>query len=128
VTPRQYRPDRIEREDVQELLKKVRVRTQTHIGKKAFAALDTFTARYPEEVPCKVTIRLNDGREMVREKRDYQGFHTRPMSREEVTAKFESLSVPYTEQALRHEIEDAVQNLDKLEIAGLTGLLARAGR
>src|SRR5207253_4580715 len=58
VTPRQYLPERIERDDVQSLLKNVRVHTQAQIGKKAFEVLDTYTQRYPEEMPSKITIKL----------------------------------------------------------------------
>ena len=90
VTPKQYAPDRIERDDVQNLLKKVKVHTQAQIGHKALQVLDTYTARYPEEMPAKVTIHLNDGRELVCEKRTYEGFHATPMPREHVIDKFES--------------------------------------
>src|SRR5207249_4926960 len=89
VTPRQYLPERIERDDVQTLLKKVRVRTQTQVGRKAFEVLDTYTQRYPEEMPSKITIKLRDGSELVREKRDYEGFFSRPMPRDRLVQKFQ---------------------------------------
>ncbi|MBF6613792.1 MAG: MmgE/PrpD family protein [Chloroflexi bacterium] len=125
VTPRQYLPERIERDDVQKLLKKVRVHTQSQIGKKAFEVLDTYTARYPQEMPCKITVKLNDGRELVCEKKDYEGFYSRPMPREAVVKKFENLAGEHTNPALRHQIEDAVDSLEELQVADLTQLLAK---
>src|SRR5205823_4463978 len=116
VTPRQFLPERIAKDDVQALLKKVHVGTQAHIGKKAFEGLDTYTQQYPKQLPGKITIKLRDGREYAREERDYEGFFTRPMPSEAVTQKFEALAEPHTSSALRNQIIEAVNGLDQINI------------
>ena len=114
VMPEQYRPDRLQRQDVQTLLQKVAVRPA-----------DDFSQRFPDEMPCRITLTLSDGRVVVKEKRDYVGFRTRPMSWENVVKKFECLSAPYTDRALRREVEEAVASLEAIQVAELTRLLAR---
>ncbi|MER3486457.1 MAG: 2-methylcitrate dehydratase, partial [Chloroflexota bacterium] len=114
VMPEQYLPERILRDDVQRLLRRVVVRPQAE-----------FSRRFPAEMPCRVTLWLKDGRQLVREQADYEGFHTRPMPWETIVAKFERLSAPYTDPALRDELIAAVQNLEDLQAPDLTALLAR---
>ena len=70
VMPAQYAPERIRRDDVQSLLRRVRVEPD-----------EQYSALFPERHACRVTVRTRDGRSFEREKRDYEGFHTRPMSR-----------------------------------------------
>lgn len=114
VMPEQYRPDRIQRSDVQALLRKVSVRP-----------LEAYSQRFPDEMPCRITMALSNGQVLVKEKRDYAGFHTRPMPWEDVVQKFEWLSAPYTDAALRKEIVEAIAHLDVLSVDDLTRLLAR---
>jgi 2-methylcitrate dehydratase len=125
VTPKQFLPDRINRDDVQTLLKKVHVGTQAHIGKKAFDVLDTYTARYPEEMPVKITVKLKDGQELVCEQSDYHGFFSSPMTWDEVVKKFDTLAEPYADASLRHDIRDAVDTLQDIRVTQLTELLAK---
>lgn len=73
VMPGQYRPGRIRRQDVQTLLRKVSVRP-----------LKEYSDRFPEEMPCRLRVTLRDGRVLVSEKKDYEGFHTRRMRWETV--------------------------------------------
>ncbi len=40
-------------------------------------------------MPCRISVSLRDGRVLTIEKRDYEGFVTRPMSWETVVEKFE---------------------------------------
>jgi 2-methylcitrate dehydratase len=114
VMPEQYLPERIERPDVQSLLRKIRVRPSAN-----------YSRRFPEEMPCHITVALNDGRVLTKEKQDYEGFLSRPMSWETVARKFERLSAPYADQGLRREIIDAVDNLDAIRAHDLTRLLSR---
>jgi 2-methylcitrate dehydratase len=114
VMPEQYRPDRLKRQDVQTLLQKVVVRPA-----------DDFSRRFPEEVPCRIVLTLRDGRRFAKEKRDYEGFRTRPMSWENAVKKFERLSTPYTDRTLRREIAEAVANLETIQVADLTRFLAK---
>lgn len=114
VMPEQYEPERIARDDVQSLLRRITVRPR-----------DDFSRRFPDEMPCRLTVRLRDGRTLEVEKRDYEGFFTRPASWETVSAKFESLAVPFADAALRKEITDAVAAIDEIQVSDLAALLAR---
>jgi 2-methylcitrate dehydratase len=114
VLPEQYRPERIRSADVQALLGKVSVRPAADFGR-----------RFPAEMPCRLRIMLADGRTLVQEKRDYEGFLTRPMGWDHVARKFHELSKRAAEAPLRGEILAAVANLETIAVADLTGLLAR---
>lgn len=114
VMPRQYLPEYIKRQVVQVLLRNVTVRSN-----------EAYSRRFPEEMPCRVTVRLQDGRVLTKEGRDYEGFHTRPITWETALAKFEQLSEPYAPASLRRDIADATAHLEKIEISRLTGLLAQ---
>jgi 2-methylcitrate dehydratase len=112
VMPEQYGAERIERADAQALLRKIIVRPS-----------DEYSRRFPYEMPCRVAVALNDGRVLKKEKRDYEGFFTRPMSWETVVKKFELLSAPYANSDLRREIIDAVADLEAIPVADLARLL-----
>ena len=62
------------------------------------------------------------------EKKDYEGFYTRPMAWNALVAKFERLTAPFTSPELRREIVSAVFNIESTSVRELTGLLACAGR
>ncbi len=112
VSPAQYMPERIVREDVQSLLRKVTIRPDEALSK-----------RFPAEMPCRIQITLKDGRTPRIEKQDYEGFYTRPMSWEQATAKFERLSSPFTSVERRASIIETVANLETKDVAQLTELL-----
>ncbi len=112
VMPEQYRADRIRREDVQTLLRKVSVRP-----------LREYSMRFPQEMPCRVIVTLRDGRTLTQEKRDYEGFLTRPMHWETVVRKFEHLSGAWAQASVLREIVDAVAHLETLPVSDLTKLL-----
>ncbi len=114
VMPEQYRPERIARQDVQTLLRKVKVRST-----------DEFSNRFPEEMPCRITVTLQEGRKLTLEKKDYEGFRTRPMPWERVVQKFDILAGPYTHASLRGQIVDAVAHLENIQVSDLTGLLEK---
>lgn len=114
VMPEQYLPLRIAKSDVQGLLRKIRVQPA-----------EAYSARFPGEMPSRITVTLGDGRALVKEKKDYEGFHTRPMAWETVVGKFERLSATYTDASLRREIVDAVANLETIQVADLMQLLAQ---
>ncbi len=117
VTPAQYAPERIVREDVQTLLRKVSVRPDKAMSR-----------RFPAEMPCRIQIFLKGDGTLSIEKRDYEGFYTRPMSWEQAEAKFESLITPYTDKELRRAIVEAVTHLDSIEVRQLTNLLSMVRR
>ena len=116
VMPEQYRPERIVRREVQELLRRVVVRPS-----------DELSRRFPAEMPCKLAVYLRDGRVLIKEKVDYEGFRSRPMSWSTVALKFEKLAPAYVNGSLLREIEAAVENLDGIKVRELTELLAQAG-
>jgi 2-methylcitrate dehydratase len=112
VGPEQLETERVRRDDVQELLARVRVD----------AAAD-LTAAYPERTAARVRIALNDGRELHREQSDFEGSPTRPMSWDRVVEKLHWLGEPFADAARRAEIIDAVDRLDEISLAELAGLL-----
>jgi len=112
VLPPQYLPERIQRDDVQSLLRKVKVRP-----------LPEFSQSFPAEMPCRITITLKDGQVFTKEKRDYEGFRTRPMKWDTAVQKFEQLSQAYLYPEQQKKIEEAVRNLENIHISDLTALL-----
>lgn len=105
VLPEQYRPERIQRQDVQTLLRNVVVRLR-----------DDYSERFPGEMWSHLAITLRDERVLAKEKADYEGFHTRPMRWETVVQKFERLSRPYTDASLQCEIAEAIQVADLMRL------------
>jgi 2-methylcitrate dehydratase len=115
VLPEQYEPERIARPAVQSLLQRVEVRPDAE-----------FSRRFPEEMACRVTVRLRGGRALAIEKRDYEGFFTRPVQWEQVLAKFRRLAEPNAHHAA--QIAEAVESLEKIPLARLTALLEAVGQ
>ncbi|HEU4647460.1 MAG TPA: MmgE/PrpD family protein [Gemmatimonadales bacterium] len=113
VMPEQYTLDRIQRPDVQALL--CRVTVSPH---------EAYSRRFPEEMPCRLSVRLKSGRLLTREVRDYPGFYTQPMSWEAALEKFTALAEPYTTAELRAAIAEGVRDVARLQVAELTRLLA----
>jgi 2-methylcitrate dehydratase len=112
VSPAQYVPERIVREDVQSLLRRVTIQPDEEMSK-----------RFPAEMPCHIQITLKDGQKLTIEKQDYEGFYTRPMSWEKAIAKFERLAAPYTDAAQRASIVETVAQIETKEAVQLTQLL-----
>lgn len=112
VLPSQYDPDRIQRKDVQDLLRKVHV-----------TPVPEYSQRFPAEMPCRITITLKDGRIFSKEKRDYEGFRTHPMAWGTAVKKFEQLTGTTISKAHQQRIVQAVENLEHLHTKDLTALL-----
>lgn len=112
VMPAQYEPDRIRREDVQSLLRRVSVTPN-----------QAYSRRFPEEMPCQVRAVLRDGRTLVAESRDYPGFVSQPMSWEIAFQKFNRLAAPYASGPEREAIANAIVNLENMRIRDFMGLL-----
>ena len=113
VLPAQYAPERIAREDVQDLLRRVTIQPDEELSR-----------RFPAEMPCRIHIRLKDGQTLSSEKRDYEGFYTRPLSWEQAVAKFERLAASATDAGRRSALVAMVARLETAEIQELTALLA----
>ena len=114
VMPAQYVPERIVRQDVQILLHKVLVRP-----------VDELSRRFPTEMPSRIRITLNDGQILTREKRDYEGFLTLPMGWNAITKKFMQLTQARISPQLQREIEEAVANLENIQVRELMSLLGK---
>jgi 2-methylcitrate dehydratase len=99
---------------VQGLLKKVTVRP-----------VKVLSRRFLEEMPCRLIVRLKDGRELIKEEQDCEGFHGRPMQWETVAQKFHHLSGLYTDAPLWSAILEVVINLERISVAELTQLLSQ---
>jgi 2-methylcitrate dehydratase len=113
VMPEQYRTERIRRSDVQEMLRRV-----------AVSPNPSYSERFPNEMPCRIAIRLRGGRTLTREMRDYPGFFTHPMTWDMAFSKFERLTEPYVSAPERRAIADAVSRLEDLQVSELVRLLA----
>jgi 2-methylcitrate dehydratase len=112
VMPEQYTPERIAHSDVQELLRRIRVRPDPAMSRS-----------FPCEVPCRVRIELQDGRRLEKEKRDYLGFASRPMSWQDVVSKFRRLTEERIPPQRQRSLEACVADLERLETARLCELL-----
>jgi 2-methylcitrate dehydratase len=112
VLPEQYLPERILREDVQSLLRKVKIMPRLDLSQ-----------RFPKEMPCRITFRLRDGWVLTKDKWDYEGFLTQPMRWETATGKFEELTRTQFSTEQQHKIEQAVGDLENLRMCDFMQLL-----
>jgi 2-methylcitrate dehydratase len=128
--PEQFLEERINKPDVQQLLRKVQVKTKFpfHKPKEAAGLLDPYTKAYPDKMMGEVKIKMKNGKEYSLEKEDYYGFHTRPMSWADVKKKFKRLSADNADKELQQQIIEMAGNLQKYKAKDLTKLLAKAGK
>lgn len=117
VMPEQYTPERIQREDVQTLLRVISVDPSPG-----------FSKRFPKEMPCRVQITLKDGRVIEQETSDYEGFFTRPMSWETAVQKFNQLAAPNATEGQRVSVVEAVANLEQVPVRELMKQLGAVQR
>ncbi len=114
VMPDQYEQNRIEANDIQSLLQKVKVSPKQE-----------YSNRFPDEMPTKLTVHLKNGQTHSIEKSDYEGFHTRPMSWETIIQKFEGLAELYISKELGDQIVETVKNFEQYSISDLMKLLIK---
>ena len=115
VLPEQYRPERIVADDVQALLGRVVVRPDPGLSRG-----------FPEEHSARLRVQLRNGRTLEREQHDYEGFHTRPMGWDLVSAKFNRLAAGHVDSTRSTQLVDAVRRIDELRVDDLTRLLGDA--
>ena len=84
VTLAQFDPKRFTAPDIRSLLSKVNV----HLD-------DALTPRYPNGIPNRLVVTLNDGRQITKEVEFPRGHAGNPMTDEEVTAKFRGMVEPH---------------------------------
>ncbi len=113
VMPEQYQTQRINRQDIQSLLQKVDVNCS-----------EDYSARFPQEKVCKVTIETNDGQIFSVEKHDYPGFTTSPASWNQLLQKYQNLT-KHIDGTLAAQIAETIQQIDQKKITDLTDLLAQ---
>jgi 2-methylcitrate dehydratase len=113
VMPEQYSPERIARKDVQDLLQRITVKPR-----------NDYSRRFPNEMPSHLIVHLSGGRVIEKEKRDYEGFFTRPMGWERATEKFNRLTSRYVDENLRKQIVTSVSKMEDLYATDLTKLLS----
>ncbi|MGZ3937495.1 MAG: MmgE/PrpD family protein [Flavisolibacter sp.] len=128
--PDAFLVERINRADVQQLLKKVHVKTKfpLHNPKQVAGLLDPYTKAYPDKMMAEVKIKMNNGEEYSLEKDDYHGFHTRPLSWTDVKTKFRRLSAENAQRELQNQVIDVISNLEQHQLKDLTELIASAGK
>jgi 2-methylcitrate dehydratase len=114
VLPAQYLPERIIKDDVQELLQKVFVNEKKE-----------YSDRFPNEMACDISIILNDGTLFQIDKKDYKGFLSRPASWEMIVEKFNNLSAPFTDEFLRKKIISVVNDFENYQVKDLMALLEK---
>lgn len=126
IYPAQFEPERIKRQDVQQLLQKVNVHTGIPIHKPVTVAglLDPYTEPYPDKMKTKVDITYTDGRKLTCKKEDYKGFFTRPLGWEEVIGKFRKLTAGTISDTHQWKIIDLVHDLENQDLNALLDLIS----
>jgi len=82
-----------------------------------------FSARFPAEHACRLTVALKDGQILSREMSDYEGFHTRPMTWERAEAKFREVAGRALDPGSADAVVQAVSDMEHLTARELTSLL-----
>lgn len=114
MVPRQYEPDRILRSDVQSLLQNVEIRPD-----------DSLTARFPAQHACHIEIHLQNGETLAKDKVDYEGFETRPMSWEQTCAKAREIWRDNGDASALEDAFAAIRELDGLRTSEFAAVLGR---
>ncbi len=114
VEETQLLPERINQQDVQELLKKIEVDTCFPITKpvKIVGMIDPYTSAYPEKLKCKVEVCLKNDTKFSNEKEDFKGYYTRPFSWEDTKDKFKRLSKNAASLSKQDALIETIQHLE----------------
>lgn len=114
VGPMQLEPSRIQAPDAQSMVARVEIRPD-----------EQFTARFPQELCARITVRTRDQRVLVMEHLGYEGGLHNPMSWSRVVEKFNWLSEVFADEGIRNKIIQTVQDLDHVAVSDLMALLAQ---
>ena len=110
----QYEPERIRREDVQELLRIVDVSEDPEL-----------TERFENgEMPAVIDVTMDDGTTYRIEKEAFRGHPLDPIGWEGLEAKFDAVAGEYVEDDRRDELIETIRTLEEHEVSELTALLA----
>src|SRR6202047_1296098 len=107
-----FQPERIIKPDVQGLLQRVSVRPNHE-----------YTEEYPKKMPAKISVRLQDGRVIEHEVRDYPGLASHPFTWEDAIHKFDTLVAGRVDEGLSAEIKDAAHSVENIQVRDLMKLL-----
>ncbi len=114
VRPAQFAPHRVQADDVQTLLRKVRVTPN-----------DEFTARYPAHMPARMTVHMKNGSKVSHEVQDFPGMPVDPLSWDAEVGKFGQLVAGRIDDSLRDDIVDAVHRIESTAVKDLWELLGK---
>ena len=112
VMPAQFAPERINRSDAQQLLRKVVVRPDSD-----------YTREYPTKMPARITVRLKNGTVRTHTVEGFPGLPSHPFTWQDAVDKFDSLVDGHLDRTLSDEIKDAVRSLESIQARDLTKLL-----
>ncbi len=113
MTSRQYDRDRIQREDVQRLLRVVDVEENEEL-----------TDRFENgEMPAVLQVVLDDGTTVEIEKDAFQGHPTQPMDWGQIETKYERLAATRYNDERVQEVEAVVERLHDHDVGDLVSLL-----
>ncbi|MFC7135402.1 MULTISPECIES: MmgE/PrpD family protein [Salinibaculum] len=104
-----YDPERIQREDVQTLLRTVEVEEDERLTEQFEDGL----------MPAVLDVELDDGTEYHIEKEAFQGHPTQPMSWADVEEKFETMTRDRYDAARRDAVIEMVKDLEDHDVADL---------
>ena len=114
VMPEQLIADRIQRDDVQQLLRRISIRPH-----------DGYSRAFPLEMPCRISVFLKRGPILIQETRQRTGA---PAPTWDTTLrKFYALAGQHAGSSLLDDIADAVRNLEFITTGELTTLLTQVG-
>ena len=114
LMPEQYLPERLHREDVQKLLQRIDVRPNA-----------SYSARFPAEMPCSITVTLKDRRTFKIEKSDYRGFVSRPIDWNGAIHKFKRLAGTRCDSSAIDEITGIIASLEQARVQDLMHTLEK---
>jgi len=110
--PAQFTPERINRSDVQTLMKKVSMRPN-----------QAFTEQYPRRMPAKITVRVQNGTTFEHQVQDYPGLASHPFTWKDSVEKFDQLVTGRIDGYLSEDIKEAVRSLETIQVRELAKLL-----
>ena len=85
--------------------------------------MQAYSERFPNEMPCRIEIRLRDGRMLSKEVRDYPGFFTQPMTWDISLCRNSSdLAEPRATAPERRAVAGAISELENTHVSDLMRL------
>ncbi len=114
VMPEQYEPERIKKNDVQHLLRKIDIQEK-----------EEYSAKFPKELNVDIRIAMNNGESFFIHKKDFEGFTSRPANWKIVEKKFRKLSENYAAKETLDRIIEIIKNLEDHNIKDLMKQLSK---